>query len=102
MFKKIFTTIFVLSLFGFLSIGTSYARDDLSNTKLLDDAQVKVSITNDETGETKFLDPIILENKQQVKFLEYDDESVVFGYDVFIPIENQNSLNITPFDVGGV
>ncbi len=49
MFKKIFTTIFALSLFGFLSMGTSYARDDLANSKLLDDAQVKVSITNDET-----------------------------------------------------
>ncbi|MGE7909661.1 hypothetical protein [Lysinibacillus xylanilyticus] len=101
MFKKIFTTIFALSLFGFLSMGTSYARDDLANSKLLDDAQVKVSITNDETGETKFLDPIILENNLKVRSFESDNESEVFGYDVFIPIENQNSLNITPYDIGG-
>lgn len=41
-----------------------------------------------------------MENNLKVRSFESDNESEVFGYDVFIPIENQNSLNITPYDIG--
>lgn len=90
MFKKIFTSIFALAIFGFLSTNTSHASEDLSSSKL-DNAQIKVSITNDETGETKFLDPQILMNNLKVKSFNSNNESEVVGYDVFIPIENLNS-----------
>ncbi|WP_036130048.1 hypothetical protein [Lysinibacillus sphaericus] len=43
-------------------MGTSHASDNLSNSKITDGSQVKVSITNDESGKTTYLEPIVNDN----------------------------------------
>lgn len=105
-FLQIQTYILALFLFGFMFAGTSHASEELSDFEKLDLAKVKVSITNDQTGETTILDALtpkvmINSNDMGINSIKSNDESVVGGYDVFIPIEYPISPEITPFDDSG-
>lgn len=110
--QKIPIYVFALFLFGFLLTSTSYASSNLSDSMILDANKIKISITNDQTGETTVLDPIETQNNIKINSVDtkssiknnsskFNDDSVVVGYDVFIPIENSNSSGITPMDSSG-
>jgi hypothetical protein len=100
-YPKILIYLFTLLLFGFVSTSTSYASDELTDYGTSGVNKVKISITNNQTGETKVLDPITANRSTKINSIQSNDESVVVGYEVFVPIENSNSSGITPFDVGG-
>lgn len=94
---KISISAFVLFLFGFLSTKPSYASTNLSYSE-----KVKVTVTNDQTGETtvSVLDPNDKNNKIKINPISSNlssSQSKVVGYDVFIPF----SPEITPFDDTG-
>ncbi|KYG91093.1 hypothetical protein A0U40_16120 [[Bacillus] sp. KCTC 13219] len=99
--KKFPISIFTLLLFSFIATSTSYANETL-DVKDLSTGKVKVTVTNNETGETKVLDSI-----KPTKYLEktnllrtLGNESVIEGYEIFIPMET-GEINITPFDSSG-
>lgn len=73
---KILAFISVLSVFVVLSTDTSFAAsDDLASNV----SDVKVTITNDQTGETTILDDTAIKSESK-------DNSVI-KYNVFVPIE---------------
>lgn len=100
-YPKILIYLFALLLFGFMSTSTSYASDELTDYGTSGANKVKISITNNQTGETKVLDPITANHSTKINSIQSNDESVVVGYEVFVPIENSNSSGITPLDVSG-
>lgn len=77
---KIFTYIFTLFLFGLVVTNTGYASDDLSDSELLKKSKVKIIVTNNQTGETKFLDPIDTKNNMKFNSVQSKNESNVAGY----------------------
>ncbi|PEA07008.1 hypothetical protein CON38_24890 [Bacillus cereus] len=89
---------FALFLFGFLSTGTSYASTELSHSE-----KFKVTITNDQTGEStvSILDPNDKNNNVKINSILSSNQSKVVGYDVFVPIKTPNSSKITPLDDTG-
>ncbi|MDW0110060.1 hypothetical protein [Sporosarcina aquimarina] len=96
-FISLLTAVF---LFGLLQPNISYANSK-DETKLKENP-VQVSITNDQTGETTFLDPIVTEITKPFS-VNSDKNSVdsennsVEGYEVFIPLEFLNPSDIKPF-----
>lgn len=83
-----------------LATSTSYASGDLSGYGI--NNQVKISVTNDQTGETTLLNPIETKDLIEVNSIKSDKESIEVGYDVFIPLEKLYSSDIIPFiDAGG-
>lgn len=79
---------FVLTVFviGLLVTSTVYADDgdsDRSNLKEL--GNVKISVTNDQTGKTTFIKPE--DSDFKVNYINTSGDTTVIGYDVFIPIK---------------
>lgn len=99
-FPKLFTSISLIFSLALLITGKSYASDNLDN-EMLNDSQVKVTITNDETGETNILDQKDLKNNMKVNLIRSNGGLAEVGYDIFIPIENLNSIGTTPFTSTG-
>ncbi|GGE71205.1 hypothetical protein [Priestia taiwanensis] len=100
-----FTTIFALLVFGLFSTSKAHASNDVSGLGLLDinKGQVKVTVTNDETGETTVLHPKIVQDSIKFRSLQSSNDSLDVGYEVFVPLTNSNSSGITPAtDDGGV
>ncbi|MBT2616370.1 MULTISPECIES: hypothetical protein [unclassified Bacillus (in: firmicutes)] len=100
-FLKNLTFIFILFVFVFLSTDTGHASDELSSSGMLNVSPVKISITNDQTGETTFLDPIYTKNIMKINLIKSNNNSIDVGYNFFVPLENENSSGITPFTVTG-
>ncbi len=108
-YLKFVAFLFTLFLFAFMSAGTSHASMGSDSGNLIE-RKVKVTVTNNETGETTVLDPIksigSIEKKNSIKInsiQSVDNESVVEGHEVFIPIERITKKplgDITPFDTG--
>lgn len=99
-FPKVFTSILsALFLFGLLVQNTTHASDNLSEDELLNG--VRISVTNDQTGEVTYLDPMDSKNKMKVLSIKSNDGSVEVGYEVFVPLEDLNAPVITPFDTDG-
>lgn len=83
------STIFV---FGFLSTEKSFAASDDLGSNVSD---VKLTITNNETGETKVIeDPISTSNTES-------KGKLVKGYEFLAPIEDSNSSDFTTYDNTG-
>lgn len=103
-FWKFFASVFTVFLFGLVATNTSYASENLSDEEALNRNEVQISITNDETGEVTYIEPVetesIINNTKSMMSLNSmasNDESIVVGYDVFIPIES----SITTYDSSG-
>lgn len=72
----------------------------LDCSKKLKENPVQVSITNDQTGETTFLEPIVTEIMKPLSI--NSDSNLVEGYEVFIPLEEfLNPSEIKPFTQEG-
>ncbi|KNF09411.1 hypothetical protein CLPU_3c01890 [Gottschalkia purinilytica] len=100
-FLKLLTSISLTFSLVLLILGNSYASDNLVNDAMLNSSQVKITVTNNETGETTVLNPIETKNNMKVNSIRSNNESLTVGYDVFVPIEDPNSTGITPFDTAG-
>lgn len=106
--SKVVTSLLTLVFFGLLA-STVYASEESPDSKLLNESQVKISVTNDQTGETKILNPIETYNNVKVESIEsidVDEDTTIkrVGYSVFVPIESLESSDeglITPFTVDG-
>lgn len=95
-------------VFGFIFAGTSFASEKSPDLGKLDAAKVKITVTNDQTGETTVINSKAIKNIKSKKAYSIlsDNDSVDVGYDVFIPIETEtetpNSPSmITPLDDSG-
>ncbi|OBW54753.1 hypothetical protein A9986_14115 [Solibacillus silvestris] len=103
MLKKIFTSIVAFSFLGFLGMDSTQASSSLSGFEA-PEAKFVVSVTNDETGETTLLKPILLKSKLNDQIGTYSQSEVEIrsvGYEVFIPLENPTSSEISLFDSAG-
>lgn len=103
-FLKLFTSIsLIFSLLLLIQVGESYANDNLFDANKVNNSQIKITITNNQTGETNILNSTDIKNNMKVNSIKLndEDESVKVGYNVFIPIKNSNSTEITPFDTTG-
>lgn len=94
---KIFTFLSILTTFVFLSTDTSFAARNDPGSNVGD---VKITITNDETGETTVLEDAAIKSQSK--------NNSVIEYDVLIPIGEKelnssviNPFDITPFDESG-
>ncbi|MBS2771132.1 hypothetical protein KFV09_06175 [Anoxybacillus rupiensis] len=90
-YPKILIYLFAFLLFGFTSTNTSYASGKARDYGTSDVNKVKISITNNQTGETKVLDPTTANHDAKINSIQSKDKSKVVGYEVFVPIENSNS-----------
>ncbi|WP_289891359.1 hypothetical protein [Virgibacillus pantothenticus] len=96
-FQKFPTSLFTLFLFGLLVSTTFHASGKASDLYLLEKQPVKITVTNNETGENSVIDPAeAQENNIRINSLNTIGDSTVVGYDVFVPIESPNGI-ITPF-----
>lgn len=98
-FLKIFTYLFTLFIFGLFATDAAHANEDTTDLGTLNKSQVKISVTNDQTGETKFLNTIDTKNRMKVNSIKSTNESLEVGYDVFVPIEDSDIMPFT--DSGG-
>ncbi|NLJ98912.1 MAG: hypothetical protein GX320_06575 [Tissierellia bacterium] len=103
--KKVLILFISVSLIFSLSLlihaDKSHASDNLVDVKMLDKGQVKITIINDQTGETKVLNSKDIENNVEVNSIRSNEESMTVGYDIFIPVEDLNPKGITPLDTTG-
>ncbi|MGR5906560.1 hypothetical protein ACT7DI_28575 [Bacillus paranthracis] len=65
---KFFTSMVTILLLGFLLTDTSYASSNVLESNLLKGNQVKISVTNDQTGEVTFFQSVRSSKKCQSQF----------------------------------
>lgn len=100
---KLVTSISFMLGLVFLLPSISNANERLVNDN---DGKLKVSITDNQTGTTKVLDPKdikVVPNKGETQAMAFSSsgKSSIEGYDVFIPIEGHKSTGVSPFIIGG-
>nr|WP_312984203.1 hypothetical protein [Clostridioides sp.] len=98
-FSKLFVSISLTFSLVLMMTVAGYANNNLDE-EVLESGQVKVTVTNDQTGETHVIDQEDLEINTKVKPFRSNDNSINVGYDVFIPLEEIKS-EISPFTVEG-
>lgn len=96
---KISSYIFTLFLFGLWVTDTAHASAD--SGKLHKSNDVKISITNNQTGETTVLNQEDTKNSVKVNSITSDNKSVKVAYDVLVPIKKSKSSGFTRMDVDG-
>lgn len=94
-FSKLFISLSLMFSLVLLITGRSYANN--SSNEILHNNKVKVTITNDQTGEVTTLNQIDLKNNAKTNSIAYNNKSISLGYEVFIPIGE----GITPFESTG-
>lgn len=98
---KFFTSMVTIFLLGFLLTDTSYASSNVLESNLLKGNQVKISVTNDQTGEVTFFSPLEAQKSAKVNSIKAHNKSIEVGYDVFIPTEFLNPSGIQLSDSKG-
>lgn len=83
---KLLLPFFILFLSVLLVKGETQASV-LNEKDLLRSNDVSISITNDETGETKFISPLDSKNTMRANTIKANNGSIEVGYEVFVPIE---------------
>lgn len=93
-FVKLLTSISLVLTFLLLVPERSYISADSLESDGLNSGQVKVTITDDETGETSTLSQEYIKENLKVISTRSIGESQEVGYEVFIPIEEASTRDV--------